>query len=240
MGAAIHLAPNANGILRRYGVLPERFGAVTMKRLAEYDNKGSETRKFDLREPNKIWQHPWQLVHRVRLHDKLKQIATSAEGPGTPAILHTSSKVIDVDTETATATLENGEVIKADLILGADGIYSKTRAFVSGHPSKLHGSGKAAFRFLIPRKAALADPETAKLCSQDGELAIWYGSDRRVVMYPCDGNELLNFVCIHPEGESQGGSDGMLLFKIHVTIADFQRMEQGSFSRRLIEGFPAF
>ena len=27
-------------------------------------------------------------------------------------------------------------------------------------------------------------------------------------MYPCDNNDLLNFVCIHPEGESQGGTTG--------------------------------
>lgn len=29
------------------------------------------------------------------------------------------------------------------------------------------------------------------------------------MVYPCDNNELLNFVCIHPEGESQGGCTGM-------------------------------
>lgn len=26
-------------------------------------------------------------------------------------------------------------------------------------------------------------------------------------MYPCDNNELLNFVCIHPEGESAGSEE---------------------------------
>lgn len=179
-----------------------------MNRMAEYNEKGVQTRQFDLTEPNKMWQHPWQLVHRVRLHNKLKEMATSEEGAGKPAILHVSSKVLEVDPETATIKLENGDEIKADLVLGADGIYSKTRTFVSGHPSKLHTSGKAAFRFLIPRKVALEDPNLAKLCDRDGELAIWYGEDRRVVMYPCDNNELLNFVCIHPEGESQGGADG--------------------------------
>jgi hypothetical protein len=33
-------------------------------------------------------------------------------------------------------------------------------------------------------------------------LIIWYGQDRRVIMYPCDANKQLNFVCIHPREES--------------------------------------
>jgi 2-polyprenyl-6-methoxyphenol hydroxylase-like FAD-dependent oxidoreductase len=185
----------------------DSIGAVTMKKMGEYSEKGVPAKEIDLTEPNKLWQHPWQLVHRVRLHNKLKEMATGADGVGKPTALHLSSKVSEVDTETATIKLESGEEVKADLVLGADGIYSKTRTFVSGHPSKLFTSGKAAFRFLIPRKTAVVDPQVAKIC-EENKLAIWYGDDRRVVMYPCDNNELLNFVCIHPEGESQGGTDG--------------------------------
>ena len=184
-----------------------------MERMAEYNEKGLQTRQVDLTGPNKMWQHPWQLVHRVRLHNELKGMATSEKDFGKAASLHVSSRVLEVDPDTATITLENGEAIKADLILGADGIYSKTRTFVSGHPSKLFTSGKAAFRFLIPRKTALEDPKVAKFCENDAELAIWYGDDRRVVMYPCNDNELLNFVCIHPEGESHSGADGELASK---------------------------
>lgn len=33
LGAAIHLAPNANGILRRLGVFPEKFGANPMRQV---------------------------------------------------------------------------------------------------------------------------------------------------------------------------------------------------------------
>lgn len=103
--------------------MAEEFGAVTMSRLTEYDQSGVETRRVDLTEQNKIWQHPWMLVHRVRLHDKLKQVATGAEGQGRPAELHLSSKVVEVDTESATITLERGDKIQVDLILGADGVY---------------------------------------------------------------------------------------------------------------------
>lgn len=107
--------------------MAEEFGAVTMSQLAEYDEKGAETRRVDLTEQNKMWQHPWMLVHRVRLHDRLKQVATADMGDGRPAVLHLSSKVVAIDVDNATITLENGDRIQADLILGADGIYVSMR-----------------------------------------------------------------------------------------------------------------
>jgi 2-polyprenyl-6-methoxyphenol hydroxylase-like FAD-dependent oxidoreductase len=121
-GAAIHLAPNSNGLLRRYGIYPEQFGAVTMEYIAEYTDKGVEKRKVDLREPNKMWQHPWQLVHRKLLHETLKKAATG-KGVGKPAVLKTSRKVLEVDPHTATLVFADGEKLSADLVVGADGIY---------------------------------------------------------------------------------------------------------------------
>lgn len=188
----------------------ETFGAVLLNHVTLYNGEGVKTKVMHLEESNKLWQHPWQLSHRVHLHEALKQTAISQYGIGRPAALYTSTRVMNVDTEDATITLESGKIIKADVVLGADGVYSKMRTFVSGHESQLHGSGKAAFRFLVEREKALHNPETAKLVKLDGEMAVWHGSDRRVVMYPCDHNRLLNFACIHPDTESQGGADGKL------------------------------
>lgn len=207
LGAAIHLAPNANGILRRLGIFAEDFGANPMERLTEYTANGEVTREMELEEPNKLWQHPWLLAHRVHLHSTLKKAATSPEGKGTPAELHTSSRVVEVDSETATVTLENGTTFTGDFIVGSDGVHSVTRRTVCGRTVELLSSGKSAFRFLISKQAALDDPVTAKLVQKSGELIIWYGTDRRVVVYPTTNNELLNFVCIHPENESDAGAD---------------------------------
>ncbi|KAI1525011.1 FAD binding domain containing protein [Pyrenophora tritici-repentis] len=56
-GAAIHLTPNANGVLRRLGIFAESFGANCMARLTEYTSTGEKQRSIDLQEPNKQWQH---------------------------------------------------------------------------------------------------------------------------------------------------------------------------------------
>ncbi|KAK0631995.1 hypothetical protein B0T14DRAFT_532570 [Immersiella caudata] len=207
VGAAVHLAPNANGILRRWGIFAEQIGGNPMNRLIERTSDGQVRQDVDLTIANKRWQHPWHLVHRVNLHDRLKQLAISGTGIGTPAALHTSSKVVAVDPEKGHLTLQDGSTVTADLIIGADGIYSMTRKHIQD--TKLFSSGKAAFRFLIPRPDAEADPITAPLVKQKNALSLWFGDDRRVVMYPCNDNELLNFVCIHPETESQATeSDG--------------------------------
>ncbi|KAH8889560.1 FAD/NAD(P)-binding domain-containing protein [Thozetella sp. PMI_491] len=223
-GAAIHLAPNANGLLRRWGIKAEEFGGTLMTRLIENFHTGGCKVNIDLTEANKQWQHPWHLVHRVFLHDTLKKIATSEEGLGTPAVLHTSSKVAEVDAENGAITLADGTKVEADIIIGADGIYSMTRKAIKD--AKLFSSGKAAFRFLIPRKVAEADPVTAPLVQYPQSLSMWYGDDRRVVVYPCNDSQLLNFVLVHPDTES------------HATKSD-EWDKQGDIEQivRVYEGF---
>ncbi|KAK3940044.1 hypothetical protein QBC46DRAFT_459220 [Diplogelasinospora grovesii] len=201
VGAAVHLAPNSNGILRRWGIFAEEFGANPMDRLIEFTHAGEIRKDIDLVAANRRWQHPWHLVHRVSLHERLKQLATSETGDGPAAVLHTSSRAVEVGPEQGTVTLESGVVDTADVIIGADGIYSMTRRHIKDDV-RLFSSGKAAFRFLVPRAVAEADPVLAPVVAHKNALFMWYGDDRRVVMYPCNDNQLLNFVCIHPDTES--------------------------------------
>ena len=60
----------------------------------------------------------WYLVHRVDLHNYLKQRAIQT------ATLHMGCKIvnIDVDSPRPSVTLDNGERHEADLLLGADGL----------------------------------------------------------------------------------------------------------------------
>ncbi|CAN8099494.1 unnamed protein product [Discula destructiva] len=200
-GAAVHLAPNSNGILRRWGIFAEEFGAVECRRIQEYNASGQKLVKdIDAAAKSSQWQHPWMFSHRVNLHEKLKLLATSKDGTGPPAQLHTAAKVVNLDVEQGMVDLGDGTTVKGDVVIGADGIYSRTRSCIKD--MKLFGSDKAAFRFLIPRQRGMDDPLTKPLAEINDNLVMWFGSDRRVVMYPCNSNELLNFVCIHPDTES--------------------------------------
>ncbi|KAL1891090.1 hypothetical protein Sste5346_007916 [Sporothrix stenoceras] len=204
-GAAIHLAPNCHGLLKRFSIEPASFGANPLQGIAEYDGLGNLVKDIDLRGAGGMWQHPWVLSHRVSLHNELKRVATSEEGKGTPAVLKVASRVASVDPEMATVTLEDGTIYTGDLVLGADGVSSVTRRCISGDTIKPFGSGSSAFRFLIPRETVLNNPSTAHLATSpqlDGVMTLWYGRDRRLVMYPCVNNTMLNFVAIHPSATS--------------------------------------
>lgn len=119
----MHLAPNANGALRKWGIFAEDFGATLMQYMEERTEKGEVLKDLDLRGMNAQWQHPWHLSHRINLHEKLKTIATAEDGVGTPAKLNTSSRIVSVDPEKGQVSLADGTTVTGDVILGADGIY---------------------------------------------------------------------------------------------------------------------
>lgn len=152
-GAAIHMAPNANGLLRRMGLYLEDIGGNTMDSIAQYEGRsGTKLLESDLRPSNAIWQHvssrkpsgiadtanaqakPWHLVHRAHLHTALREHALQGNGKGIPAILHLSSRVKSVNPEQAAVTLESGPKIPRDLLLGADGVHVSIVLVVQGSP----------------------------------------------------------------------------------------------------------
>ncbi|KAJ5485532.1 hypothetical protein N7539_005520 [Penicillium diatomitis] len=220
IGAAIHLSPNANSVLLKLGVDATKFGAVECEALREYTPAGEVSHITPVKQHGAIWRNAWLLVHRAHFHEGLKTMA-QAPGKGEPAVLHTASKVVDVDPHNATVTLENGDIIKGDVLIGADGVHSLTRQKLSPDV-KPYSSGKNAFRFLISRQQALDDPETRSIALDDGAVDMWDGADRRVVIYPCANNEILNFVCIHPDSltTSNDGGDSYNQFISKETLLD--------------------
>jgi 2-polyprenyl-6-methoxyphenol hydroxylase-like FAD-dependent oxidoreductase len=126
-GAAIHLPPNVNGLLRRYGMIPEDHGAVTCERITGGKANGELEFSNDLRGLGHAFAYPWQLCHRIDLHNALKEIATREYGKGKPVVIHLQSKVVGVDIERPSITLQTGKSIVGDLILGADGVHVRLR-----------------------------------------------------------------------------------------------------------------
>ncbi|KAK5679391.1 hypothetical protein LTS10_008206 [Elasticomyces elasticus] len=153
------------------------------------------------------WESPWLLAHRASLHDQLKRKATALVGQGPPVKLHTSLPVIKVNPQVATVTLSNGEVLQADLIVGGDGVHSVTRSALGPDMPTARKGDHFAFRFTYAKAVALADPTTRRLVEGEGVMVSWYGTDRKIVLYPTSNNTLLNFVCIHPASLSEDSDD---------------------------------
>jgi salicylate hydroxylase len=81
-------------------------------------------------------------------------------------------------------------VVKADLVIAADGIHSVATTTVLGHPNpaKKENLYNGCFRFLIPVEDVEADPE-ARFWNEDlnGKMRIFMNgkTGNRLVSYPC-------------------------------------------------------
>ena len=114
----------------RWGVDLERMKKSTSQRYHFIRWKDGST-IFNLPFNNIVETHgaPYWLVHRADLHAALLDATLKA---GLKVL--TSKRVTSYDFETPSATTQDGETFKADLIVGADGIKSICRPLLTGQP----------------------------------------------------------------------------------------------------------
>ncbi|KEF60633.1 uncharacterized protein A1O9_02194 [Exophiala aquamarina CBS 119918] len=202
IGAAIHMSPNANGVLLKLGVDVSERGATRLLQVRE-----SDIVKDRSEDGRKLLISSWLQAHRGHLHAQLKDKAISSQYEGPPAQLQISSRIVEVDAQNAKVTLENGDIVHGDVLIGADGVRSITRRAIAGVDYDSFPIGKSAFRFMVPREAILADPETSTLGKDLGSMDMYFTQEHRVIIYPCVNNTLLNIVCIHPSHQSNASTE---------------------------------
>ncbi|ERT00359.1 salicylate hydroxylase [Sporothrix schenckii 1099-18] len=204
VGAAIHVPPNAARALLAWGLDPVHAKFVTTKSSYRAHEKTlvrfHTGREVEEQIPIRCGA-PWFLTHRVDLHEELKRLATepeSPQAPGRPAQVALRTKVVKYNTADTSITLDNGDVVQADVVIAADGIYSIAVEAILGEPRPLGAPQNACFRFLIPADAINADPKTKFYTEDDdGRMKFFVGDDKRIVSYPCRNNEIHNFVAIY-------------------------------------------
>lgn len=113
--------------------------------------------------------------------------------------LKLSSTVSDVSFSPASVTLCNGNVVRGDVVIGADGIKSVIRQrLLDEKATNSISTGDAAYRMIIPRSVMESDPELKELILEP-EATRWLGPYRHVIAYPVRNHELYNVVMLHPD-----------------------------------------
>lgn len=103
-----------------------------------------------------------------------------------------------MDESEPSVKLQGGETLFADLIVGADGIRSRTRetAFEWEGVVEPRPSANCAFRATIPAVIMNADPELRPL--MDSQYNCWIGHQRHVMAYPIRNCQMYNIVMSFP------------------------------------------
>ncbi|KIK82238.1 hypothetical protein PAXRUDRAFT_832326 [Paxillus rubicundulus Ve08.2h10] len=195
IGAGIQVSPNLSRLLIRWG-LGERLNQVVVKPEALTFRRWCTgetvawTKWGDLMD--EAYGAPYYHIHRADFHRMVYDLAT----PHTN--IRTNCRVVSLDPSIPSLTLESGEVVRADLVVGADGVKSLTRGYVVGGPDKPTPTGDAAYRAIVPATLLLNDPDLRPLV-ETPEMVGWLGPERHIMGYNIRSRQEYNLVVVHPD-----------------------------------------
>lgn len=200
IGAAIGIAGNSTREFARLGLLDQLSAAATMP---------SELIYRDWRTGERISAHPvaeddwyvrrfgapWFGLHRADLQ-KILGGAFGAEN------LHLGCRLVNVVDQGDSVVVEfaNGRVEEVDLVVGADGVRSTVRRWVTGADDAVY-SGTSAFRGIVPVEnlPTMPDPQA---------IQFWMGPDAHVLHYAIGGDsDSINFFAV-VEGPKSWTAEG--------------------------------
>ena len=194
VGFAVSISPNANTVLRSLGV---DFKSARMVHCTEEVIIQAAPAQWpfqvlwrsSLTNLEKEYGAPWMTVHRVDLHNCLRNLATTKEGAGMPVEIVEGVSAMHFDSA-GSITLHNGEVLRADFIVAADGVKSKAHKAImkdgEERPAKLTRISNV--RVCVPTEALMDDKELREFMElAPNGTSVSYGTtrDRMILRYPC-------------------------------------------------------
>jgi salicylate hydroxylase len=193
VGAGLQISPNGMAVLRAMGLDTKLAakGAVRAQAVVLRDYRaGKQVARLDLMRGQA--DYPYMFVHRADLIDLLlgaaKRNNVSIE-LGIPAGYAIPGKLPQV-------RLKDESLWRAELIVDASGIHSKTRAWLNSANAPRF-SGQVAWRAVVPNRF-----------DHPNEAHVTMGPGRHLVSYPLRGGTLVNLVAVEerttwaPEGWS--------------------------------------
>ncbi len=180
IGAGIQMMPNSMKVLRGIGVVERlrRVAFAPYSHLNRVWDTGAVTRELPM--PESLFGAPYLCMHRADLHDALAS-AVPAEA------IHLGKRLVGLDQVGGQITLAfaDGTRVRADAVIGADGVHSLVRETIIGPDMPIH-KGRIAYRAVFP--AALMGgkdigPSRTKWWGIDRHIVIYYTTRRRSEIY---------------------------------------------------------
>lgn len=208
VGAGLQLTPNVTCILRDLGLLPalqncwlepevvalasgsslKRLGTVPVRARAEHH-----------------WGAPYAVLHRASLQKVLLNAVMQ-----NPLCTLTLGQNVESPDAQVLRTACSGE--RPDLLIAADGVWSRLRNFVSGGPD-VSFSGNIAWRLTIPETSAPAFIDRSAVTA-------YLAPDAHLVTYPLRDSKSINIVAIG------NGVDPVEGWASHVSAPNYTLLEK--------------
>ncbi|KAL0945526.1 hypothetical protein HGRIS_001008 [Hohenbuehelia grisea] len=115
--------------------------------------------------------------------------------------------VSSIDPEARTVSLDSGEVLNADVIVGADGQWGVSRGCMDVETPD--ASGLVMYSTTVPKQSLMDDPELADLWDESlTSMYSWFGNGHGVLAFPTGGQaELALYVYAPANGEEPSWED---------------------------------
>ncbi|CAG7928169.1 unnamed protein product [Penicillium olsonii] len=193
VGAGIQVSPNMLRLFDRWGVselIHAQDVALEHIHVRRWDNG----KLLGTVPVNKTFGQQ-VVIHRADLHNAIIDRALALPN----VELRENSPVTGVSFSPASVTLANGDIVRGDVVVGADGIKSTIRShLLEDSTIKAVATGDAAYRIMLPREVMEKDPELKALIDEP-QATRWLGPGRHIIAYPVRKHELYNVVLLHPD-----------------------------------------
>jgi salicylate hydroxylase len=179
VGAGLQISPNGAAVLRALGLgeaLDRAGTAATGVRLIDGPT-AEPVLSMDLR------GRDFRLLHRA---DLIALLLEGARGAGAELRLLQRIETVDLTGARPRIVTAQGAALTPDLLIGADGLHSPTRAALNGAAAAVF-TGQVAWRAVLPEAEA---EDTAALAE------VHMGPGRHLVSYPLRGGRQRNIVAV--------------------------------------------
>jgi salicylate hydroxylase len=195
VGAGLQITPNASRLLQHWG-LPKSFwdsGAEpTVVTVHRYSGKVLARQESFDKKIHSNYGAPFVDMHRADLQKALMVRATEF---GVKFCL--AEQVVSMDFSKPSVTTAVGHKYTGDLIVAADGMWSRCRECFLNRKDAPLPTGDLAYRIVLTVDE-LKDPELIRWV-QNPEVHFWIGPNAHVVGYSLRGGTMYNIVLLCPD-----------------------------------------
>jgi salicylate hydroxylase len=186
VGAGLTLTPNCTRVFHHLGLEKELADILLVPAFQQIRHWKSGDLILEKQRGDRLhteYGFPYGHVHRADVHKMLADAVAKAD----PGAIRLGFAAVSAKTyaKSARVTFANGETLKADVVIGADGVRSPVRqALFPATPPRF--TGHVAWRGIVPTKKLLKEIAEAP-------PGLFIGPGRLFMRYPLRGGSVWNF-----------------------------------------------